>query len=418
MSSAGRSRSDEVRHVIIITNAVAPDKLGGLERYVRELAAGLVRQGVRVTVVAKRVDPEHPAREVGPDGVAVVRHDVPSKRLRTFALRYPLQVAAAVWREVGHLEPGTVVHAHYAMPALPLALAGIPYLYTFHAPVYREALNERQGSYALPRVVQAPAVASLKGAEALVVRRASRVFALSRYMQGELARLSKRAAASSILIPGGIDTHHFSPGPARRDDWACRAEPLLFAARRFTPRTGILELVQAMPSVLARHPRARLAVAGEGHLRPAVEDAIRHLGLEDAVRLLGRIGDEALVNWYRVATVSVMPTQSLEGFGLSTAESLACGTPVVATPLGGNLELLASLSPHLLARGSTPDGLSSAICRVVDASSVLSDVRARARAHVHPSMSWDEIARRHVGHYAAAARQHTEQAQEPMPEPS
>ena len=82
------------------------------------------------------------------------------------------------------------------------------------------------------------------GAEALVVRRASRVFALSRYMQGELARLSKRAAASSILIPGGIDTHHFSPGPAQRDDWACRAEPLLFAARRFTPRTGVLELVR------------------------------------------------------------------------------------------------------------------------------------------------------------------------------
>src|SRR5205085_4226651 len=166
--SASRSRSDEVRHVIIVTNALAPDKLGGLERYVRELAAGLVRQGMRVTVVAKRVDPDHPARELGPDGVAIVRHDVPSKRLRTFALRYPLQVAAAVWREVGHPEPGTVVHAHYAMPALPLALAGIPYLYTFHAPVYREALNERQGSYALPRVVQAPAVASLKGAEALV----------------------------------------------------------------------------------------------------------------------------------------------------------------------------------------------------------------------------------------------------------
>ena len=113
-----------------------------------------------------------------------------------------------------------------------------------------------------------------------------------------------------------------------------------------------------------------------------------------------------------------MPTQSLEGFGLSTAESLACGTPVVATPLGGNLELLSSLNPCLLAGGSTPDDLSSAICRVVGDSGVLSDVRARARAHVHPSMSWDEIARRHVGHYAAAARPHTEQAPEPMSEPS
>ena len=126
MSGEGRSRVDEVRQVIIVTNALAPDKLGGLERYVRELAAGLVRQGLRVTVLTKRVHPEHPAREVGPDGVAVVRHDVPSKRLRTFALRYPFHVAAAVWREVGHLEPGTVVHAHYAMPALPLALRGIP----------------------------------------------------------------------------------------------------------------------------------------------------------------------------------------------------------------------------------------------------------------------------------------------------
>src|SRR5205823_13223698 len=100
----------------------------------------------------------------------------------------------------------------------------------------------------------------------------------------------------SILRPGGIDTHHFSPGPAQRGDWACGAEPLLFAARRFTPRTGVLELVQAMPSVLAQHPRARLAVAGEGHLWPAVEAPLRPPGLGPTVRLLGRIGDDALVN--------------------------------------------------------------------------------------------------------------------------
>jgi glycosyltransferase involved in cell wall biosynthesis len=346
---------------------------------------------------------------MGADGVAVVRHNVPSKRLRTFALRYPVHVAAAIWREVGDLEPGTVLHAHYAMPALPLALGGIPYLYTFHAPVHREALAERQGSYALPRIVQAPAVASLKAAESLVVSRASGIFVLSRYMQEELARLSKRAAAASVLIPGGIDTDRFSPGPAEGDDWACRAAPLLFAARRFTPRTGVLELIQAMPAVLRHLPQARLAVAGEGHMTPAVADTIQRLGLEPAVRLLGRISDEALVRWYRLATVSVMPTQSLEGFGLSAAESLACGTPVVATPLGANPELLSPLEPRLLAGGGTPDDLSRAICGVIDVSSILSDVRARARGHVHPSMSWDEIARRHREHYAVAARRQTEQ---------
>ena len=90
---------------------------------------------------------------------------------------------------------------------------------------------------------------------------------------------------------------------------------------------------------------------------------------------------------------------------------------MVATPLGGNLELLSSLNPALLASGSTPGDLSRAICRVVGTPGVLSDVRARARAHVHPSMSWDEIARCHVEHYAAAARQHGEQAPEEMSEP-
>jgi glycosyltransferase involved in cell wall biosynthesis len=99
----------------------------------------------------------------------------------------------------------------------------------------------------------------------------------------------------------------------------------------------------------------------------------------------------------------------LEGFGLSAAESLACGTPVVATPLGANPELLSPLEPRLLAGGGTPDDLSRAICGVIDVSSILSDVRARARGHVHPSMSWDEIARRHREHYAVAARRQTEQ---------
>src|SRR5207249_3724225 len=163
------------------------------------------------------------------------------------------------------------------LPALPLALRGFPYLATFHAPVYREALAERQGSYALPRAVQTPAVAALKAAERLVVRRASSVLTLSRYMQGELAQLSKRAAASSVLIPGGIATTRFSPGPAEADDWAAGAEPLLFAARRFTPRTGVLELIEAMPAVLRRYPLARLALAGDGHLRPVVEQTIRRL---------------------------------------------------------------------------------------------------------------------------------------------
>lgn len=74
-------------HVIMVTNAVAPDKLGGLERYVRELSAGLVAAEASVTVIAKRTAPEQPDEERGADGVLIRRFDPPRKTDPLFAVR-------------------------------------------------------------------------------------------------------------------------------------------------------------------------------------------------------------------------------------------------------------------------------------------------------------------------------------------
>ncbi len=397
--------------VVMLTNAVAPDKLGGLERYVRELSAALVRSGVPVIVVAKAMSADQAGTVLEADGVQVVRYRVPGKRNPAFAALYPWRVAQGVRTALARSGVSSVIHGHFAVPALPLtfgrrgAFGGTGrFLYTFHAPVYRELLSERQGSYLLPRAVQRPVVAALRRAEARVVSTAGTVTVLSEFMRRELAALSGPAAEQAVLLPGGIDTGWFCPGPAVAEEWAQDADPLLFTARRLTPRTGVLDLVRAMSHVVVAQPRARLAIAGDGAQRPAVQAEIDRLGLGGRVRLLGRVSDPELRDWYRRANLTVMPTTELEGFGLTTAESLACGTPALVTPVGANPELVSALHPLLVAPDASEHGLAAGILRLLERPEALVETRARARDVVHPAWSWSAVATRFRELYACPAR--------------
>ncbi|HXN62716.1 MAG TPA: glycosyltransferase family 4 protein [Acidimicrobiales bacterium] len=389
----------DVDHVLMLTNAVSPDKLGGLERNVRELSSALARKGMSVTVLTKQVREEDSPIEVGTDGVRIVRHRVPNKSNPAFAVLYPFYVAAGVFGELRRLAPRTVIHGQYPITSLPVALTNRPYVYTFHAPVHKEMLLERSDSYTLPTVIQSGAVASLRKAERRVVKSARSTVVLSEFMRAELGQLSATSAGTSQLIPGGIDTRFFSPGLRLRDAWATSADPLIFSARRLTTRTGVLELVRAFPSVLARHRSARLAVAGDGHERDAVSNEIRRLGLTTEVRLLGRISNDDLLQWYRNADLTVTPTQLLEGFGLSTGESLAVGTPALVTPVGANAELVRDLHPLLVAPGPHPSELAEGICRLLDPPELLVRLRTNARSHAHPRWSWDHVSDRYLDLY-------------------
>jgi glycosyltransferase involved in cell wall biosynthesis len=387
--------------VVLVGNTIPPDAVGGLPRYVRELAAALARSGCEVVLLAKRVDRDAPRIEVAPDGVKIIRHGVPSKRNPLFAPTYPFYagrgVLSALRAESG---PLTVIHGHFPATALAVALGGLPYVYTFHAPVWRELLDERQGTYALPRPAQRPAVALVRAAERAVVRRAAGTFVLSEFMRSQLGDLDERVAAAAHLMPGGVDTDQFCPDPAARA--ADPSAPLLFTARRLTPRTGVDRLIAAMPEILAAHPLARLAVAGTGEMGARLRDVASELGVAGHVNFLGYLSDASLVDWYRRATLVVMPTVRLEGFGLTAAEALACGTPVLATPVGALPELLEPVDPMLVARDSTPRALATAVNGLLANPGRLRSTGERGHTHVTASMGWDAVAGRYIEAYEEA----------------
>ncbi len=388
----------------MVTNNALEDKMGGHERYVRELASVLSRRGHDVSIVAKRWSGESPRREVRPDGVIIERHSVPSKGNPLYAPLYPAFLLKGIAQGVHRKSSGSVIHVHMGLQALGLAAASQPYVFTFHAPVWRELLAERQGSYALPGAAQAGAVRLLRSVEGFTAKRASFTVVLSEFMRQELALLNRSAAERSMVIPGGIDERRFSPDRSIQLPADARP-PLLFTARRLTPRTGVDELIRAMPSISNSFPGVQLKIAGTGAQEPDLRALAARVGPDEgAIEFLGRISDEELVRWYRRASLVVLPTRELEGFGLTTAEALACGAAVIGTPAGATPELLAPLDPVLLAKDNAAPSIAASVKAVLDDPRRLGRIRASAERRIMPALGWEAVADRYLEIYQRLSR--------------
>ncbi|MEK7367247.1 MAG: glycosyltransferase, partial [candidate division NC10 bacterium] len=211
------------------------------------------------------------------------------------------------------------------------------------------------------------ASALLHRIEGRVLARADRVAVLSEFSRDQLARCHTLDPADVLRIPGGVDPAVFRPAEDRA---ALRrlldlppGGPLLITVRNLVPRMGLEDLIRAMAAVTAAFPEATLLLGGAGPLRADLERLAEAAGVAARTRFLGYVPEERLPDLLRAADLFVLPTRMLEGFGLVTVEALACGTPVVGTPVGATPELLGPLGAGLLLSGVGPVPLAEGILR-------------------------------------------------------
>src|SRR5207245_2572830 len=161
-----------------------------------------------------------------------------------------------------------------------------------------------------------------------------------------------------VRIRGAAATDRFTPAPDRgaiRGELGLSADrAIVLTVRNLEARMGLDNLLGAMAVLKVRRPSALLLIGGAGSLRGALEAQSQALGLSEHVKFLGFVPDAELPRYYQAADVFVLPTRELEGFGLVTVEALACGTPVLGTPVGATPEILRALCPTLVFRGPTP----------------------------------------------------------------
>lgn len=268
----------------------------------------------------------------------------------------------------------------------------IPIVTHFHGPWAMESRVEEKDGTGL---IQGMKYWVKKQVELLTYRRSDSFIVLSEYFRDILKNNYGVDDRKIHIIPGAVDHHLFRPHPDReklRSQLGILPDqPVLFCIRRLVRRMGIDRLIHAMVAVIREHPNVRLYIGGDGPMRNEFEALIGQLGLASNVHLLGRITNEELVSYYQAADASIVPTLTLEGFGLITVESLACGTPVLGTPYGGTKEILHRISDDLMFEDGTSEAMSRKIIDLLNRNMYLPS-REACREEVLRRYTWNRVA--------------------------
>jgi glycosyltransferase involved in cell wall biosynthesis len=378
-SPVRRSVTRELK-TLQIGNDWLGERQGGLNRFYSELLKHL--PGAHVQVRGLVVGSERMERET--NGV-MIGFASPKAHLAV-RLLCGRHAGLRILRE----EKPDLIASHFALYAIPLLdrLSKFPTVIHFHGPWAAESGVEGQS------LVGSKTQAAIERA---VYARGLRVIVLSRAFGMELTRRYRVPEERIRLIPGGVDSERFNDQLSRieaRDRLGWPTDrPVVLSVRRHVRRMGLETLIDAARLVRSQVPDVLFLLAGSGPISGELRRRIAEHSLEENVRLLGRVDDADLPAAYRAADLSVVPSQALEGFGMITLESLASGTPVLVTPVGGLPEVVGPFAPECVFDGTTADSIADLLSEILKGRRVLPSSHA-CRSYATTGFSWPVIAER------------------------
>lgn len=385
---------------------------GGMNVYVAQTAIRMARRGVQAEIFTRATSSEQPPTvELEPGATVRFVAAGPFEGLGKDDLPSQLcAFTAGVLRAEARHDPGwyDVVHSHYWLSGQVGWLArdrwGVPLVHSAHtlAKVKNAALAAGDTPEPRVRVI----------GEDQVVAEADRLVANTEIESKQLLDLYDADPRRTVTIPPGVDTDRFRPG----DRAAARAELGLPAGAMVLAFVGRIQrlkapdvLLRAAAELAARAPglRERLVVlvaggpSGSGLAEPtSLHELAAELGITDLVRFLPpRAGDE-LVTVYRAADVVAVPSHN-ESFGLVALEAQACGTPVVATRVGGLPVAVAEGRSGLLVTGHDISDWADALGELVLDPGRREQMGRTAATHAH-RFSWDRTTDALLGAYDEA----------------
>jgi D-inositol-3-phosphate glycosyltransferase len=393
--------------------ALGGKETGGMNVYVRDLTRALGDLGIAVDVFTRSQDPcvVRVSHELGP--LCRVIHvpagpEQPYDKYKVYD-HLPQFIAGVQAYAMLKGYRYDVIHSHYWLSgAVAQVLAAqwqIPIIHMFHT------LGQLKNQVAQrPEERESPLRLRV---EEEVTAAADRLVAASPLERQQLIDLYGADAGKIEVVPCGVDLDRFHPVPqaeARAALGLPLEQKLVIFVGRIEPLKGIDTLIRAMPQVVHVLPHGQHDVsvaiiggdAGDDPTHMTAEmarlRALRHdLGLEGLVTFMGAKSQEMLPLYYAAADVLVMPSH-YESFGMVALEAMACGTPVIASYVGGlKYTVLHGVTGfHVPVRD--PDALAAELVRLLTDESLRQQMGQQA-AQVARSYGWEAIGRQMITMY-------------------
>lgn len=350
--------------ILIAAGGWHADSPGGAYRLPSDFARYLVAQGQRVAYLCpSRLTSLSNPEDCG--GVEVNRYFVDGSSSPSMTnLVAHLHRSRGVAARIASRETVNVLLGHSPLQYLGSLLGCRPVrkCYTVHSSFAAEL---RSNWSSRPRLRTRAAWTVAKIIEGYLCSKSDVVQCFSDYIRCEVQRdYGSGLTGKFVVLPAWVDTNHFTPStespPQVRARLGVPWDPQVttfITVRRLVPRMGLDTLLEAAAILLNEGYDFKLIIAGEGPQLEPLRNQSSALRLQERVTFLGRVSEKQLVDIFRAGDCFALPTRSLEGFGLIILEAYACGTPVIAVPVGAIPEVLGASLHDWLARDNSPAAL-------------------------------------------------------------
>lgn len=385
--------------ILFIADVPLGNPTSGSEQVLHQQAMELARQGEEVFAITRQEGiPSTIIRNV--EGVAEACYSAEKENSFLFLLSVMRDPAKLFGRFTGG-GPFNIAICHQPFTCFPLVIAGklrtTPLIYNFHSPSHEEYLLLHPKASMSRRYFPANVRRFI---EYFCVKKAAWVMVESRYMKAKVAEIHKIPGERIVVNPGGVDLEKFrppqDPGMLKKELGLPESKIHLLTVRNLEPRMGLDNLLKCIYILKTRQAGIHLVLGGEGPEKKNLENLIREYDLDDAVTMTGFIPSDRLPEYYGAADFFILPTRQLEGFGLVTVESMACGTPVLGTPVGGTKEILSAFDSRFLFKDSSPEAMAEGIKTAISNNFInrknYDELRVQCRKYVERNYSWQ----RHV----------------------
>ena len=385
--------------ILILSDVFYPDTIGGAGRVAYYLCLELSKKGHEVHVITRNINGALPSHEKFDNNFFVHRFGL-SENESLNLLYKEAKNSYSLAKKISKETTFDLICIHQSMPAIgPLLsgyLKGIPIIYYFHSPWHEEYLIKKGAIY--NKVNPRDRIISnvMKIVERRILKKSEKVIVLSNYMREKVSKVHGYPQDSIRIIPGGVDLDRFhlpveGKGISKQALSLPDDKTIFLTIRNLVPRMGIESLIEALNRSKALREKSLLLIGGKGFLDVNLKESVREFNLEEAVRFIGYIPDENLPEYYQASDYFILPTRDLEGFGLVILEAMACGTPVLGTPIGAIPEVVGAFDQKLVFDGTEWEDLKKKLEEVVNKPDIYDFSPEECRRFAENTYSWEKV---------------------------